>query len=68
MTQSLTTKHFQDLNDDACGAVDIGMKGVLVRTGKYIENIEFSARVPPTRVLDSFAAVVDWLIRESFTV
>lgn len=56
------------MNDDACGAVEIGMKGVLVRTGKYIENVEANARVPPTRVLDSFAAVVDWLIQKNFTV
>lgn len=58
----------KDLNDDVCGAMNIGMKGILVKTGKYIANIEATAKVQPTRVCDSFAAAVDWLIQEQLTI
>lgn len=58
----------QDLNDDVCGAMKAGMKGILVRTGKYIENIESTAENPPTKVIDSFADAVDWLLEEKLTI
>lgn len=44
------------------------MKGILVKTGKYIENIETTARIPPTKVIDTFADAIDWLINEKFTI
>lgn len=50
------------------GAMNVGMKGILVKTGKYLPNIEATAAQPPTQVLDSFAHAVDWLLQENFTI
>lgn len=44
------------------------MKGILVKTGKYIKDIEQTARLPPTKVMETFADAIDWLIQENFTV
>lgn len=45
-----------------------GMKGILVRTGKYLKNIEATASHPPTKVIDTFATAVDWLLQEKLTI
>lgn len=58
----------KDINDDIFGAMDVGMKGILVKTGKYIENIETKYANQPTHIADSFAAAVDWLIAEQFSI
>lgn len=46
----------------------VGMKGILVRTGKYIDNIEANHTNQPTHIADSFAEAVDWLIAEQFNI
>lgn len=48
--------------------MNVGMKGILVKTGKYIENIESTAVNPPTKVIDSFADAVDWLLQHKLTI
>uniref|UniRef100_A0A1B0C946 Phospholysine phosphohistidine inorganic pyrophosphate phosphatase n=1 Tax=Lutzomyia longipalpis TaxID=7200 RepID=A0A1B0C946_LUTLO len=48
-----------DAVDDIQGAMKLGMKGILVKTGKYLPDTECSP--PPTTVLDNFAAAVDWI-------
>ncbi|XP_031622085.1 haloacid dehalogenase-like hydrolase domain-containing protein 2 isoform X2 [Contarinia nasturtii] len=57
-----------DINDDIFGAMNVGIKGILVKTGKYIANIEDKYPNKPTKIVDSFADAVDWLISENFTV
>lgn len=46
--------------------MNVGMKGILVKTGKYIENIESTATQAPTKVINSFSDAVDWLIEKKF--
>lgn len=58
----------KDINDDIFGAMNVGMKGVLVKTGKYIENIEDKYPNKPAHIADSFASAVDWLIAEKFNI
>lgn len=58
----------KDINDDVFGAMNVGMKGILVKTGKYIANIEAKYSNQPTKIVDTFANAVDWLIAEQFTI
>lgn len=62
------TWKIKDINDDIFGAMNVGMKGILVKTGKYIENIETKYTNKPTHIADSFAASVDWLIGKQFNI
>lgn len=48
-----------DILTDVGGAKAIGMTGILVRTGKYREDLARSSGVMPDLVLDSIAALVD---------
>lgn len=48
--------------------MNVGMKGILVKTGKYINNIEGKYPNKPTKIADSFAEAVDWLINEQFSL
>jgi HAD superfamily hydrolase (TIGR01458 family) len=50
-----------DAEFDASGAVAQGLRGVLVRTGKYRAGDELRFAPPPTAVLDSAASVPEWL-------
>ena len=50
-----------DAEFDASGAVALGMRGVLVRTGKYRAGDEDAVSPPPTAVLDSVADLPAWL-------
>lgn len=50
-----------DLEADVGGALDAGLQGVLVRTGKYREDALASSDVEPTAVLDSIADLPTWL-------
>lgn len=49
---------FQDAIDDIEGAQAIGMRGFLVKTGKYLEGDENKLSTPPRGVHESFAQVV----------
>jgi HAD superfamily hydrolase (TIGR01458 family) len=44
-----------DIEADVGGALDAGLDGVLVRTGKFRENTVQSSEIEPTLVLDSIA-------------
>jgi HAD superfamily hydrolase (TIGR01458 family) len=56
-----------DAEFDASGAVAIGMRGVLVRTGKYRAGDEEAVSPKPTAVLDSVADLPAWLAAHSIT-
>ena len=45
------------LETDIGGARDAGLRGVLVRTGKFREDTLAAGRVRPDRVLDSVAGL-----------
>ena len=59
-----TTMVGDDINADIGGAKAAGLRAVLVRTGKFREDTLASASLPPDAVLDSFAALPDWLANE----
>lgn len=51
-----------DLHDDIGGAQAAGLKGILVRTGKFRPADEQDAAVRPALIADDFAAAVDRLL------
>jgi len=48
-----------DVRDDVCGAVEAGLRGILVRTGKYREGDEKQLTTPAATVADDLSAAVD---------
>ncbi len=56
-----TTMVGDDVHADVGGAKALGMRAVLVRTGKFREDALAAADAPPDAVLDSFAAFPEWL-------
>ena len=46
-----------DIEADVGGAIDAGLRGLLVRTGKFREDLLESSQVTPSGVLDSIAGV-----------
>jgi ribonucleotide monophosphatase NagD (HAD superfamily) len=44
-----------DILTDVAGAQKLGMQGILVKTGKYREDLAKSSGVEPDLVLDSLA-------------
>jgi ribonucleotide monophosphatase NagD (HAD superfamily) len=46
-----------DVESDVGGALDAGLTGILVRTGKYREDAVRSAGIEPTATVDSIADV-----------
>jgi phospholysine phosphohistidine inorganic pyrophosphate phosphatase len=52
-----------DLEADIDGAQKCGMKGVLVRTGKFRQEDLDRSAVHPDGVLDSIAELPEWLER-----
>ena len=46
-----------DVEADVGGAIDAGLRGILVRTGKFREDLLQSSGVRPTALVDSIAAV-----------
>ncbi len=51
-----------DAEADIGGALAAGLKGVLVRTGKYQRGDEDALDPPPTHVANDLAAAVDWIL------
>ncbi|WVQ78711.1 hypothetical protein IAT38_000798 [Cryptococcus sp. DSM 104549] len=52
-----------DVNNDLGeGARELGLKRILVRTGKYRAGVEESLEHPPDKVYDSFATLIDDLV------
>ncbi|KAJ3302336.1 Suppressor of Sensor Kinase (SLN1), partial [Blyttiomyces sp. JEL0837] len=54
-----------DVRDDVGGAMALGMKGVLVKTGKYRPLDESKHGVTPTRVVSDFSEAVDLILSNS---
>ena len=54
-----------DVEADVGGAMDAGLKGVLVRTGKYQDGDEEAISPPPDHVAADLAAAADWILREA---
>jgi HAD superfamily hydrolase (TIGR01458 family) len=50
-----------DVEADVGGALDAGLAGVLVRTGKYRDELVRRSRIDPTATVDSIADVPDLL-------
>ncbi|XP_076438698.1 haloacid dehalogenase-like hydrolase domain-containing protein 2 [Babylonia areolata] len=51
-----------DARDDVAGAQNCGMKGILVRTGKYRQGDESSITPPAFHVANDFPAAVDYIL------
>ena len=60
-TAAETTMVGDDVNADIGGAKAVGLRAVLVRTGKFREDTLAAAEPAPDAVLDSFADLPDWL-------
>jgi len=52
-----------DVRDDVKGAMDVGMMGILVKTGKYLDGDEHKIEPPPTAVCDDFPAAVEFILQ-----
>ncbi|CEM01796.1 unnamed protein product [Vitrella brassicaformis CCMP3155] len=50
-----------DATDDVQGAVACGLRGILVKTGKYRAGDEAKLDPQPTAVVDNFAKAVEWI-------
>lgn len=46
-----------DVEADVGGAIDAGLRTILVRTGKYRQDLVASLGIEPTAMVDSIAAV-----------
>jgi ribonucleotide monophosphatase NagD (HAD superfamily) len=51
-----------DVRDDIGGAMAAGMKGILVRTGKFRDGDDTDKGVKPTAVVSDFSAAVDFIL------
>jgi len=51
-----------DYRDDIDGALNNGMKGILVKTGKYLDNDENKISCPGYLVAKDFAGAVEILL------
>lgn len=51
-----------DVRDDIHGAMNAGLKGILVKTGKYRTGDESSIEPKPSFVADNFAHAVDYIM------
>lgn len=54
-----------DIEADVQGAKDAGLKGILVRTGKFRQSVLELSPTVPDAVLDSIAALPGWLRTQS---
>jgi len=52
----------QDVCDDVEGAMQLGIFGILVKTGKYRENDEQSISPPPHLVCNNFSSAVETIL------
>ncbi|XP_011189365.2 haloacid dehalogenase-like hydrolase domain-containing protein 2 [Zeugodacus cucurbitae] len=52
-----------DPNDDVAGAMKLGLKGIQVKTGKYLPNIAVTEQ--PTVIVENFSEAVDWIIKSN---
>lgn len=54
----------QDVTDDIQGAMNAGLMGYLVKTGKYRSGDEHKITPPPTAVFNSFVEAVDKILEQ----
>lgn len=52
------------MNDDIKGAMDAGLQGYLVQTGKYRSGDETRIDPPPSEVYPSFVEAVDGILKK----
>ncbi len=52
-----------DIHTDVCGAQNIGIRGILVKTGKFRES-DLDLKIRPYAVLDSIADLPGWWMAE----
>ncbi|XP_054742670.1 haloacid dehalogenase-like hydrolase domain-containing protein 2 [Anastrepha obliqua] len=52
-----------DPNDDIAGAMQLGLKGIQVKTGKYLADIVVTP--PPTALVENFSEAVDWITKKN---
>ncbi|XP_043249395.1 haloacid dehalogenase-like hydrolase domain-containing protein 2 [Colletes gigas] len=52
-----------DVRDDIAGAQAVGIRGVLVKTGKYLKGDENTITPSPTKVCNSFVEAVEHILR-----
>lgn len=57
-----------DVESDVAGAMLTGMKGILVKTGKYQTGDETAASPAPDFVADDLAAAVDWILHDGMGI
>lgn len=53
-----------DVRDDVGGAQQWGLRGVLVKTGKYRAGDEHAHGVHPDATVADFAAAVEWILAQ----
>jgi HAD superfamily hydrolase (TIGR01458 family) len=51
-----------DVHDDVCGAVEAGLRGILVRTGKYRSGDECQLKAPTATTADNLGAAVNAIL------
>lgn len=51
-----------DIEFDVAAAIEAGLYGILVRTGKYEDGVEYDITPAPTAVVDDLSAAVDWIL------
>ncbi|XP_075145270.1 haloacid dehalogenase-like hydrolase domain-containing protein 2 [Haematobia irritans] len=49
-----------DTKDDIMGAMNVGLKGIQVKTGKYLPDVV--AEPPPTVMVENFSEAVNWIL------
>ncbi|TMW49296.1 hypothetical protein DOY81_005596 [Sarcophaga bullata] len=52
-----------DTKDDIIGAMNVGLKGIQVKTGKYLPDVV--AEPPPTALVENFSEAVDWILKNN---
>ncbi|KAK4311911.1 hypothetical protein Pmani_016622 [Petrolisthes manimaculis] len=57
-----------DARDDVCGAMTAGLRGILVKTGKYRAGDEDKVDPVPSFVADDFSRAVDYLIENGLSL
>jgi HAD superfamily hydrolase (TIGR01458 family) len=53
-----------DAEFDVAAAIEAGVSGILVRTGKYEDGVEHGVTPAPTVVVNDLPAAVDWILEK----
>ena len=59
---NMTVMIGDDVRDDVGGAMQCGMRGYLVKTGKYVSGDELNKGVNPTMVFNNLADAIDHIL------